>query len=66
MSVQQPPDHDHIDDCAREAYRAFIGMDPLDEERQPDWGREGYKAEAAVWQAVARAVICRHHAALTE
>jgi hypothetical protein len=45
-----------LDEAARAAYAAFCASDPL-QPREPDWGREGYKVEAAVWQAVARAVL---------
>ena len=48
--------HEQADTAGRAAYEAYCAMDPI-EPRQPDWGRQGYKIEAAIWQAVARAAI---------
>ena len=45
-----------IDAAGRAAYAAFCAMDPI-ESREPDWSRAGYKVEAGVWQAVARAAL---------
>lgn len=56
--------HEQADTAGRAAYEAFCAMDPI-EPRQPDWGREGYKIQAAVWQAVARAAIRAHLAGNT-
>lgn len=46
-----------LERAAREAYAAHCGMDPLDGQRQPDWGRTGFKIERMVWNAVVLAVL---------
>lgn len=47
---------EQADQGGRAAYAAYCAMDPV-EPREPNWGRDGYKVEAGVWQAVARAVL---------
>lgn len=45
-----------VDQAARAAYATYCAMDPV-ESREPDWGRNGYKVEAGVWQAIAAAAL---------
>lgn len=48
--------HEFADDLGRIAYQTYCGMGPFEDDCEPDWGRTGYKAESAVWQAIGRNV----------
>lgn len=46
-----------VDAIARKLYETSCALDPLDEERQPDRGRGGYKTEVMYWHGLARAAL---------
>jgi Lar family restriction alleviation protein len=46
-----------VEAVARALYATSCALDPVDANREPNWGRGGYKTEAVYWHGLARAAI---------